>query len=566
MTAAIFFHPEAYSTNTAKLMGRNVAGESFLRGFVEYSQLDQFHIVVHNLESAKAFVELTEEFNRVEPTRAFGPHLAEPLIEVGNLYVPGPDLKELAINRSFFGDNCWSLTGITHTTSSAEAMDAIGALLMSPVQPHDALICTSHAVKNNVMAILQQKIDWLRHRFAATRFVLPQLPVIPLGIDTRKFKAYGSQRQYARQQLGILDDECVVLYVGRLSFHAKAHPLAMYQALEKAAQITGKKLTLVECGWFSNQAIETAFEQAFNVYAPSVSRRVLDGRDKANQALAWACADIFCSLSDNIQETFGIVPIEAMARGLPVVVSDWDGYKDTVREGVDGFRVPTVMPEADFVGDLARNHALGIDSYDKYCGLTCSLIAVDVEVTAKAFVALIQSEDLRLRMGAQGQVRAQAVYDWKHIIPQYEGLWAESSAIRQSVLNSREQIIWPARLDPFKAFASYSTFLLNSQCLLALVDENFDDNLAKIAHMRDLGVFNFAHSVIPEMPYLVQLVQLLQLGPLTVENLLISFPPSHRDHLKRGLTWLLKINIIQLLQWEQTLIKSESSLSLTRPK
>ncbi len=31
---------------------------------------------------------------------------------------------------------------------------------------------------------------------------------------------------------------------------------------------------------------------------------------------------------------------EAMAAGLPVVVSDWDGYKDTVRDGVDGFRIP----------------------------------------------------------------------------------------------------------------------------------------------------------------------------------------------------------------------------------
>ena len=28
-----------------------------------------------------------------------------------------------------------------------------------------------------------------------------------------------------------------------------------------------------------------------------------------------------------------------MAAGLPVVVSDWDGYRDTVRDGVDGFRI-----------------------------------------------------------------------------------------------------------------------------------------------------------------------------------------------------------------------------------
>jgi glycosyltransferase involved in cell wall biosynthesis len=33
-----------------------------------------------------------------------------------------------------------------------------------------------------------------------------------------------------------------------------------------------------------------------------------------------------------------------MAAGIPVVVSDWDGYKDTVRDGVDGFRIPTFKP------------------------------------------------------------------------------------------------------------------------------------------------------------------------------------------------------------------------------
>ena len=40
------------------------------------------------------------------------------------------------------------------------------------------------------------------------------------------------------------------------------------------------------------------------------------------------------SLADNIQETFGLTPVEAMAAGLPCVMSDWDGYRDTVRDGV----------------------------------------------------------------------------------------------------------------------------------------------------------------------------------------------------------------------------------------
>ena len=46
----------------------------------------------------------------------------------------------------------------------------------------------------------------------------------------------------------------------------------------------------------------------------------------------WAAADVFLSLVDNIQETFGITPLEAMAAGLPVVASDWDGYRYTMRD------------------------------------------------------------------------------------------------------------------------------------------------------------------------------------------------------------------------------------------
>ena len=33
-----------------------------------------------------------------------------------------------------------------------------------------------------------------------------------------------------------------------------------------------------------------------------------------------------------------------MAAGVPVVVSDWDGYRYTVNDGVEGFRVPTLSP------------------------------------------------------------------------------------------------------------------------------------------------------------------------------------------------------------------------------
>ena len=47
-----------------------------------------------------------------------------------------------------------------------------------------------------------------------------------------------------------------------------------------------------------------------------------------------AIPDIFVSLSDNIQETFGLTPLEGMASGLPVVATDWNGYRDYEPENV----------------------------------------------------------------------------------------------------------------------------------------------------------------------------------------------------------------------------------------
>lgn len=60
------------------------------------------------------------------------------------------------------------------------------------------------------------------------------------------------------------------------------------------------------------------------------------------------------------------------------------GFKDTVRDGVEGFRIPVLMPTSGMGAVLALRHALEVDTYDMYCGHTCSLVAVDVAATAHA--------------------------------------------------------------------------------------------------------------------------------------------------------------------------------------
>ena len=552
MTAAIYYHPEAYTTSGPKLMGRNAAGESFLRGFLAHSHADAFWAQVEKPEHAKVFAASVQAAGRAEPVKAVNKNSLAALAEPGVVYYPGPGIGVHAWHRAAAaaaGHGAWSLCGITHTTSSAGAMDALADLLTAPVQAWDAVICTSAAVKDNVTRLLQAQADYLVQRLGVQRLVLPQLPVIPLGIHTQDFAYTDVQKAEARAAIGANEHSLVVLYTGRLSFHAKAHPLAMYQALEQAAQClpAGQKVVLLECGWHANEFIAKAYADAAQLACPSVRVVTLDGRRPEARQTAWASADVFCSLSDNIQETFGIVPIEAMAAGLPVVVSDWDGYKDTVRDGVDGFRIPTLMPQAGLGGDLALRHALEIDTYDMYCGHSCSLVAVDVQATAQAFVRLFQSPELRKQLGQAGCQRAREVYDWAVIIAQYEALWVQLGEMRQAqapTLKAPPQP-WPARMDPFHAFASYPTALLTPQTVLGLVDADVLYAFARVGTYRQLAMVNFAQVVLPTDAEVQAVVQAAA-SPRPALELVQAIPAERQAFVFRALVWLVKLGILKV--------------------
>lgn len=80
-------------------------------------------------------------------------------------------------------------------------------------------------------------------------------------------------------------------------------------------------------------------------------------------------------------EPFGIVPLEAMACGVPVVASSVGGLIDTVVHGVTGVHVPPRSPDR----------------------------------VAEALDALLASPQLRARLGAAGADRARTRYSWERV-------------------------------------------------------------------------------------------------------------------------------------------------------
>ena len=150
------------------------------------------------------------------------------LRDVGCLSMPMPVIGRQAWLRQPLGSRAWSICGVTHTLASESVMDGIAGLLTAPVKPWDALVCTSRGARDVVRRLLEHEADNLRAINGATRFSLPKLPVIPLGVDAAAHAFTDERRQAARRKLGIGPEETVVLFVGRLVWHAKANPCLLY--------------------------------------------------------------------------------------------------------------------------------------------------------------------------------------------------------------------------------------------------------------------------------------------------------------------------------------------------
>jgi glycosyltransferase involved in cell wall biosynthesis len=538
---ALAYHPEGY-TFQRKVMGRQAAGLGFVRAVAQASLprvwcYSQSRALAAQL--AKQLAELGAKktgvawVSRLQPAR-----LAEP----GLLYRPDVLIADEAWRRHAHGlSQSYSICGVTHTISTHATNEAISSLPRAPVEPWDALICTSISGRNAVQRLLDMTAEQLREQIGASRFTLPQLPVIPLGVHTADFAFSDETKFAARQQLGISDGEIAVLFAGRLIVHGKAHPLPMYAALEKAAH--GFPVVVILAGIAPNERIQKVFRDEARVFCPSVRVIMVDGNDFDRYRSAWAAADIFTSLSDSFQETFGLTPIEAMSAGLPSVVSDWDGYREGVRDGVDGFRIPTLALAPGRGGDLADRYDLGVDNFDYYSGYTGQFVAVDVELAAAAYRKLISEPGLRRRMGREAQQRARAEFDWSVVFRRYQELWKELRERRAQDRSPRPARRRPDRPDPFTMFATYPSHVLR-RGITFMRRKGMTCEAA--LGLRIAESTNFATAILPP-PNLIE--DILTLIPedkwMSFEDLAPAQPNHSALALERALVWLTKMGVLQ---------------------
>lgn len=459
------------------LMGRQVAGRSFLNAYLTHGTFAELGALVPDDSAAQSLIQCWRDH---PSTRVGGRTLritglanldsAFSPTRASVLHCPQPPDSGFAWARRRLAPGSFALSGVTHALASPRAVELLRGLVDAPFEPYDALICTSTAVAGMVRAVVDDYAEFLRDRFGGTRRLSTnaRIEVIPLGVDTTRFHpATTAERIEARRVLGVTDDEIAVLFVGRLSHHAKAHPFPMFRAASLAAEESGRAIHLLVAGWAANDEVRAAFVDGARAFAPGVRTTFLDGIDPVVRVTVWRAADIFVSLADSVQETFGLTVIEAMASGLPIVASDWNGYRDLVVDGKTGYLVRSCGVSGATPTSTSRLLCGALD-YDHFLAELGQATVVDVNLAASALTRLASDDAIRAAMATAARSRAVEQFEWSTIVRAYERLWSEQEAERLA-----RPIPAPAGPEaypiPERSFRAYPSAWLDSDDVVTLV-------------------------------------------------------------------------------------------------
>ncbi|MBL7183605.1 MAG: glycosyltransferase family 4 protein [Anaerolineae bacterium] len=256
-----------------------------------------------------------------------------------------------------------------------------------PLSPQSVVVGTFHAYRESahpgydyVKSIFEPFFGRLDGRIAVSEavreYLTPYFPgdyrVIPNGIDLERFG------DPALRPLERFDDgKLNILFVGRLEKRKGFKYL-----LQAFAQV---KKAVPEARLIVVGAYDKEDKEPFVLYARQ--HRLRDVRfigqvSEDDLPRYYRTCHVFCAPSTGF-ESFGIILLEAMAAGKPIVASDIDGYRGVLADGEEGL---LVQPE-------------------------------DKRRLADALIRLLQDPAMRERMGRQGQATA-TDYAWQKVAQQ----------------------------------------------------------------------------------------------------------------------------------------------------
>jgi glycosyltransferase involved in cell wall biosynthesis len=407
---------------TERRIGRLVANHDFIKALLTYGSYDEYALSTPSASNQRDFEQVLESWDLDAPARRRvrlcawrslpGVMRDEPfhVFHVGGWghFMPG-----LHYLRSQHARQAWPITGVTHSLNGRDVVDHAVRLTHARLMPYDAICCTSRDGREAMRRILAEASAISGGAFAG------RLEHVPLGIDDNLLSATGD-RAIARRRLQIPADAVTLLVLGRITPVQKMDlaPLIKtfaHQILPRAS----RPVILLIAGGADDRDLKL-LESLIDAYGVRASVRMHPNFMLRLKPDLLAASDMLLSPVDNTQETFGLSLLEAQAAGLPVVASRFDGYKDLIEDGVDGFLVDTWWCEADPVEEF-------FDLMDPNVAqlLQAQSVAVDMPQFADRVLRLVADEALRVEMGRRGREKVDREYRFSAIVRRYESLWDE---------------------------------------------------------------------------------------------------------------------------------------------
>lgn len=445
-------------------LGRRVANTTFLQALLRADPYDAYHFFPPvEPDCARLHTWFAEHHGdllrrgavHIAPRHTLPGVMAETSYHCMHLADPLSRFARLAQARNAFSRHIFPITGITHSLSYERYVPEYLAHLWPGVSPRDALVVTSDSARQ----VMERIFSGLREEYDldAARFSAPKLERIPLGVNAaalpdpaERWDAPGGEgARGLRARLG-LDGRVLFLCLSRICPHSKMDLLPLLRAFERAFALglAKEKTALVLAGWADGDDPLPDALRALGQRLGIETRLCLRPDDAARREL-YAAADVFLSPSDNLQETFGLTLAEAGAASLPVIASDFDGYRDIVRHEETGLLVPTLGFAESGLAD--RMAALWYDN--QYHLMLAQQTVVDVPQLARSIVLLGSDEKLRRAMGQKARHRILERFSWATVIARYVSLWDGLAAER--IASEQEQALRGAAHPLRMRFADY---------------------------------------------------------------------------------------------------------------
>jgi hypothetical protein len=362
-----------------------------------------------------------------------------------------------------------------------------------------------------------------------------QTAIIPLGIDETFMNI--PVKKTCRTSLYLPEDALILLTCGRLSPQTKSDLYPLINAFKKLVNSADdKQLILVIAGGASEKQIKMT-RQIIAECGVEKSVHIISNFQNNIKPYLYGAADIYVSLSDNLQETFGISVIEAMAAGVPSVVSDINGYSELVTHNETGYKVPTLWTDRFALAELAD-----IMNFETMQLILAQCMAVDTEELYHCLYELVNNNNLRTSLGMKAKKMVGEKYRWTAIIKRYEEVW--DSLYEKSTSYSGEVLV---RENPFlnrylEAFSHYPTSLITETCRCAISPDGMDViKTGKIpAPYADIGsLLNNA--------VILDILKHLSHKPSSVAAILaLDSLPVTSDGLMYTLLWMAKYALIRI--------------------